>query len=228
MKTAFIIGASRGLGLALAGEYLKRGWQVIATQRKGRPSELQKLAADNSSALEIVELDINAPDQIKAAHDALKGRQIDVLFVNAGVANGPSETVATVSNEEFVRIMTTNALSPIRAVEAFNDLVPKGGVIAVMSSRLGSVSQNQTGGWEVYRGSKAALNTFMLSFSARHKSEDWTLLVVSPGWVRTDMGGANANLTIAESIPGIVDMVEANTGNAGIRFLDYRNQPISW
>jgi NAD(P)-dependent dehydrogenase (short-subunit alcohol dehydrogenase family) len=228
MKTAFIIGASRGLGLALAAEYLERGWQVVATQRKGRPSELQKLAANNPKTLEIVELDINAPDQIKAAHDALKGRQIDILFVNAGVANGPSETVATVSNEEFVRIMTTNALSPIRAVEAFNDLVPKGGVIAVMSSRLGSVSQNQTGGWEVYRGSKAALNTFMLSFSARHKSEDWTLLVVSPGWVRTDMGGANANLTIAESIPGIVDMVEANTGKAGIRFLDYRNQPISW
>jgi NAD(P)-dependent dehydrogenase (short-subunit alcohol dehydrogenase family) len=228
MKTAFIIGASRGLGLALAAEYLKRDWRVIATERKGRPSELATLKADHSSALEILQLDINASDQIASAQAAVKNRQIDVLFVNAGVANDPGETVGEVSTDEFVRIMTTNALSPMRAIEAFKDLVPKGGVIAAMSSRLGSVSENKNGGWEVYRASKAALNTFMLSFSARHQGAGWTLLVVTPGWVRTDMGGANGSLSVDESIPGVVDMIEANTGKAGIRFLDYRNQTVAW
>jgi NAD(P)-dependent dehydrogenase (short-subunit alcohol dehydrogenase family) len=228
MKTAFIIGASRGLGLALAAEYLKRGWKVVATERKGRPSELNRLKAANPDTLDVLELDINAPDQIKAAQAAVNGRRIDVLFVNAGVANDPGETVDEVTTDEFVRIMTTNALSPMRAIEAFQDLVPKGGVIAAMSSRLGSVSLNTNGGWEVYRASKAALNTLMLSFSARHQSEGWTLLVVTPGWVRTDIGGANGALSIDESIPGVVDMIEANTGKPGIRFLDYRNQAVAW
>ena len=228
MKTAFIIGASRGLGLGLATEYLGRGWRVIATERKGRPSGLAALKAAHAGALEILPLDIDMPDQIRAAQVALEGRHIDVLFVNAGVANNPGETVGEVSTDEFVRIMTTNALSPMRAIEAFKDLVPKGGVIAAMSSRLGSVSQNTNGGWEVYRASKAALNTFMLSFSARHAGEGWTLLVVTPGWVRTDMGGANGALSIEESIPGVVNMVDANIGKPGIRFLDYRNQAVAW
>jgi NAD(P)-dependent dehydrogenase (short-subunit alcohol dehydrogenase family) len=228
MKTAFIIGASRGLGLGLATEYLERGWRVVATERKGRPSGLAALKAAHAGALEILPLDIDVPDQIRAAQVALKGQKIDVLFVNAGVANDPGETVGEVSTDEFVRIMTTNALSPLRAIEAFKDLVPKGGVIAAMSSRLGSVSLNTNGGWEVYRASKAALNTFMLSFSARHTGEDWTLLVVTPGWVRTDMGGANGALSIEESIPGVVDMIESNIGKPGIRFLDYRNQTVAW
>ena len=145
MKTAFIIGASRGLGLGLATEYLGRGWRVIATERKGRPSGLAALKAAHAGALEILPLDIDVPDQIRSAQVALKGQKIDVLFVNAGVANDPGETVGEVSTDEFVRIMTTNALSPLRAIEAFKDLVPKGGVIAAMSSRLGSLSRQQGG-----------------------------------------------------------------------------------
>ena len=100
-------------------------------------------------------------------------------------------------------MMITNALGPMRVIDAFEALVPKTGTIGVMSSGLGSVADNETGGWEVYRASKAALNTLMRSFAARHAGDPRALLIVTPGWVRTDMGGPNAALGIEDSIPRV-------------------------
>ena len=91
--------------------------------------------------------------------------------------------------------MVTNALSPMRVLETFKDLVPPTGTIAIMSSGQGSVSNNETGGYEVYRASKAALNTLMRSFAAQHRDDPRTLLLLAPGWVRTDMGGPMARLS---------------------------------
>src|SRR6202012_2277505 len=116
----------------------------------------------------------------------LAGRQIDLLFVNAGVKNDDRETIADVSTDESIRVMVTNSLSPMRVIEAFQDLVRPNGTIGVMSSGQGSVTNNVNGNYEVYRGSKAALNMFMRSFAARHQDDTRTLLLMAPGWVRTD------------------------------------------
>jgi NAD(P)-dependent dehydrogenase (short-subunit alcohol dehydrogenase family) len=113
-------------------------------------------------------------------------------------------------------------------VEAFEDLVPATGTIAVMSSILGSVSGNEEGGWEVYRSSKSALNSLVRSFAARHPGDKRTMLLVVPGWVRTEMGGPEADLSIEESIPGVVDMVTRETGTPGLRYKDYRGLTIPW
>lgn len=226
MNTAIIVGASRGLGLALADEYLKRGWQVIATARGNARTGLSDLA--DSGHLEIEQLDINRPDELAALRTKLGGRRIDLLFVNAGVANDPEETIADVSTEEFTRIMVTNALSPMRVIEALQHLVPAGGAIAAMSSGLGSVADNESGGWETYRASKAALNTLMRSFAARHSDSRRAMFVIAPGWVRTDMGGPRANLDIGESIPRVVDVIRKHTGEPGLRYLDYRGQTVRW
>lgn len=228
MKTLLIIGASRGLGLALADEHLRRGWHVIATQRSDKASGLAALSKRYKESLEIEAVDINDPASLVALREKLAGRQIDLLFVNAGVTNDPHETVGEVTTDEFTRIMITNALSPMRAIEILQELVPVTGLIAVMSSGLGSVADNESGGWEVYRGSKAALNTFMRSFAARHAKDPRGFLIVAPGWVRTDMGGPEATLGIEESIPRIADLLERNAGKAGLRYLDYRGTVVRW
>ena len=158
----------------------------------------------------------------------LASSTFDLLFVNAGVTNGPGETVADVSTDTFIRLMVTNALSPMRVVEALQDLVAPKGTIAVMSSGQGSVANNENGGFEIYRASKSALNQLMRSFAARHSGDPHTLLLMAPGWVQTDLGGPGAPLTIGQSIPGVVDTIEAQTGHGGLQYLDYQGQTVRW
>jgi NAD(P)-dependent dehydrogenase (short-subunit alcohol dehydrogenase family) len=227
-KKVLLIGASRGLGFALAEEYLKRGWHVVATERLGTTSKLYTLLAAYGGQLEIEAVDIVHTDQVTALRARIASKMFDMLFVNAGVKNDDRETIADVSTEEFVRVMVTNALSPMRVVETLQDLVLPTGTIGIMSSGLGSVSNNENGTYEVYRGSKAALNMFMRSFAARHAEGPRTLLLMAPGWVRTDMGGPQARLSIEESIPNLVNTMEAQTGKPGLQYLDYLGRKVPW
>jgi NAD(P)-dependent dehydrogenase (short-subunit alcohol dehydrogenase family) len=125
-------------------------------------------------------------------------------------------------------VMVTNALSPMRVIETLGDLVSPTGTIGVMSSGLGSVADNEHGGWEVYRGSKAALNTLMRSYAARHRNDGRSLVIIAPGWVRTDMGGPHATLSIDQSIPRVVDTISAQAGKPGLRYLDYQGRTVRW
>jgi NAD(P)-dependent dehydrogenase (short-subunit alcohol dehydrogenase family) len=227
-KQLLLIGASRGLGYALAEHYLQRGWHVVATQRSQGNSKLPALAKTYGRQLEIESVDIIYPGQVAALHARLGQRSFDMLFVNAGVKNDDSETIATVSTDEFIRVMVTNALSPMRVIEALQDRVASSGTIAIMSSGQGSVGNNTNGNYEVYRGSKAALNTFMRSFAARHAGDSRTLLLMAPGWVRTDMGGPNGRLSIDESIPNLANTIDAQAGRGGLQYLDYLGQTVPW
>ena len=227
-KSLLIIGASRGLGLALAREYLNRGWRVVATVRNNTKTALHEFSETLSGQLEIETVDINHPDQVGALRARLGLRRFDMLFVNAGVKNDDRETIADVSTDEFVRVMVTNALSPMRVIETLQDVVRPAGTIAIMSSGQGSVANNVNGNYEVYRGSKAALNMFMRSFAARHKNDPRTLLLLAPGWVRTDMGGPQARLSIEESIPNLADTIAAQAGKAGLQYLDYLGRTVPW
>ena len=223
-----LIGASRGLGFALAEEYLKRGWHVVATERVKTTSQLRNLLGQSDGRLEIETVDIVYPDQVAALRARLASRKFDLLFVNAGVKNADRETIADVSTDEFIRLMITNALSPMRVVETLQDLVRPSGTIGVMSSGQGSITNNENGKYEVYRGSKAALNMFMRSFAARHADDPRTLLLMAPGWVRTDMGGPQARLSIEESIPNLANTIDAQAGKAGLLYLDYLGRKVPW
>jgi NAD(P)-dependent dehydrogenase (short-subunit alcohol dehydrogenase family) len=228
VKNVLIIGASRGLGYALAAEYLSRGGQVTATVRGAGRTQLHDLAESSAGRLTVETVDITVPEQVAALHERLAHETFDLLFVNAGVTNGPEETAADVSTDTFVRLMVTNALSPVRVVEALQDLVTPKGTIAAMSSGQGSVANNNKGGFEIYRASKSALNQLMRSFAARHAGDPRTLLLIAPGWVRTDLGGSGAPLTIDQSIPGVADTIEAQAGQGGLQYLDYRGQTVPW
>ncbi|MGD0554014.1 MAG: SDR family NAD(P)-dependent oxidoreductase [Streptosporangiaceae bacterium] len=227
-KTALIIGASRGLGYALTAEYLARGWQVTATVRGTGSTELHDLARSSAGRLAVETVDITVPEQVTTLHKRLAQETFDLLFVNAGVTNGPEETVADVSTDTFVHLMVTNALSPMRVIEALRDLVAPNGTIGVMSSGQGSVANNEKGGFEVYRASKSALNQLMRSYAARHADDPRTLLLIAPGWVRTDLGGPGAPLTADQSIPGVADTIDAQTGKGGLQYLDYQGQTVRW
>jgi NAD(P)-dependent dehydrogenase (short-subunit alcohol dehydrogenase family) len=228
-NTVLIIGASRGLGYAMAEEYLKHGWSVIGTVRGESRTRLHDLAAKSDGRVQIETIDVTFPDQIAALRGRLAGRVFDLLFVNSGIANSnPNETLAEVSTDEFVRVMMTNALGPMRVVEALQDLVSSTGTIGVMSSGQGSVANNTTGMREVYRGSKAALNTFMRSFAARHSHGSRAMVLMAPGWVRTDLGGSAAPLGLEDSVPGIVNVLMGVQGKPGLQYLDYQGRTVPW
>jgi NAD(P)-dependent dehydrogenase (short-subunit alcohol dehydrogenase family) len=221
-----IIGASRGLGFAMAEEFLKRTWTVLGTVRGTSRTALHDLADANQGRVQIESLDVADADQLNALHGRLTGRSFDILFVNAGIANDRTQTVADVGTEEFTQIMITNALSPMRVIEKLDHLVPSEGLVGVMSSGLGSVANNQTGAWETYRASKAALNMFMRSYAARNQSR--AALAMAPGWVRTDMGGPQATLSIDESIPNLVNVLLSKQGQPGLQYLDYLGRTVPW
>jgi NAD(P)-dependent dehydrogenase (short-subunit alcohol dehydrogenase family) len=225
-KTIAIIGASRGLGLALAQEYCARAWNVIATAR-GKSAGLDALHERYPAALEIENVDIVDVASIMALRARLAGRQLNTLFVNAGICKANELTPISVSDRDFLDMMLTNALSPMRVIEVFHDLVAENGVIAAMSSEIGSIG-NCAGFWELYSSSKAALNMLMKAFSERHPDDPRALLLVAPGWVRTEMGGDAATLGISDSIPLVVDIVERNAGIPGLRFTDRHGEVLPW
>ena len=225
-KQLLLIGASRGLGFALAEEYLKRGWQVVATERDSATSKLHDLLRAAQGRLEIATVDITHPDQVAALRARLASRQFDMLFVNAGI--GTRDMLADISTDEFMRMMVTNALSPMRVVESLQDLVLSTGTIGIMSSGQGSITNNENGHYEIYRGSKTALNMFMRSFAARHADDPRALLLMAPGWVRTELGGPQARLSIEESIPNLANTMDAQAGKAGLQYLDYLGRKVPW
>ncbi|WP_297609887.1 SDR family NAD(P)-dependent oxidoreductase [Nocardia sp.] len=226
-KRVLLIGASRGLGLALAQEWASNGWQVVATVRGSGRTPLHDLADTSAGRIEIESVDITEPAQIAALHDRLADRMFDLLFVNAGVTNEPEGTVAETSTQEFNRVMVTNALGPLRVIEALQDRVEPAGTIGAMSSGQGSVADNVRGGHEVYRGSKAALNMFMRSYAAR-QSGDRVLVLMAPGWVRTELGGPDARYGIDESIPNIVKTIDSLQGEPGLHYVDFLGRTVAW
>jgi len=226
--SVLIVGASRGLGYAMAAEFAERGWRVLGTVRApGTP--LHRLAAERPDIVEIETLDMTDADQILAVRQRLSDRQFDIVFINGGIANrAPEATMAGVSTEEFVHVMVTNVLGVMRAVEAFGALGRPGGVVGVMSSGQGSIAHNTNGTNDVYRASKAALNQSMSSYAGRHADDGRALVLMAPGWIRTEMGGSNAPFSVEEAMPQIVDVLIAQQDAAGLRYLDRNGRTVPW
>ncbi|MFD9902883.1 SDR family oxidoreductase [Streptomyces sp. NPDC059063] len=226
-KTAVIIGASRTLGLGLAAEYVQRGWDVIGTVRGTRRTGLHHLAETSGGRLTIESLEMTEPEQIAALRDRLARHTLDLLFVNAAITRGDIP-IGEVPTDMFTEVMVTNALSPMRVVETLGPLVAPTGTIGVMSSDQGSIARNTEGGQDLYRASKSALNQLMRSYAARHADDPRTLLLMDPGWVRTELGGPDAELSVEESIPGVAETIERHRGKSGLHFVDHEGQVVPW
>jgi NAD(P)-dependent dehydrogenase (short-subunit alcohol dehydrogenase family) len=228
--SALIVGASRGLGLGLVAELLRRGWNVVATHRDDAGARrLQALAAGPGRTLQLESVDIDDYDAVTALRHRLDAQVFDLVFVNAGIAPPERRTAATASRDEAAAIFLTNAVAPIRLARLFLDRVHDGpGIIAVMSSGLGSVADKTDSYSELYSASKAALNSLSRSFAAALGRRRITVLAIAPGWVRTDMGGPGATLSVEQSVRGIVDVLQARRGTLRHGFVDYRGRTVPW
>jgi NAD(P)-dependent dehydrogenase (short-subunit alcohol dehydrogenase family) len=227
-RNVLVVGASRGLGKAIVESYVERGAHVVGTVR-GTDSPLHDYVRRTGGGVQIEHVDITVPEQLVALRDRLAARVFDLLFVVAGISLAPRAAVgAEIDTTDFTRMMETNVLSVMRAVETLQQLVEPGGTIAVMSSGQGSIAGNDSAGFEVYRATKAALNQMFRSYSVRHADDGRALLLMAPGWVKTDMGGAGARLEIDESIPSLVDTIDSQHGVPGLQYLDRFGEPIAW
>jgi NAD(P)-dependent dehydrogenase (short-subunit alcohol dehydrogenase family) len=214
----------------MAAEFLKNGWNVVGTIRGGTTRTLlHDLADEYSGRVEVEILDICESDQLAALKQRLSGRLFDILFVNAGTTNrDPTRTIGEVSTEEFIHVMVTNALGPMRVIEHLEPYVTSGGIIGAMSSGQGSVGNNAKGGRELYRGSKAALNMFMRSFAARHAGSSRAMVLMAPGWIRTALGGSDAPFSMEENVPSLVRVLLAKQGTSGLQYVDYLGRTVPW
>jgi NAD(P)-dependent dehydrogenase (short-subunit alcohol dehydrogenase family) len=223
--TVLLLGASRGLGLGLAREYLARGWRVIATARDNA-AQLEALQNGANDNLRIERVDIADTDGVAQLRATLGGEALDLLFVVAGISGSVPKPLHEVTADEAARVYLINTYYPIVAAEALADLLKPAGTVAFMSSRLGSIELNDYGEWETYRTSKAALNMGARSFFHRHP--DHAVLSIAPGWVRTDMGGPSATFDVETSCRNVANAIAKHAGTPGNRYVNYDGTELPW
>ena len=225
-KTILLAGANRGLGLGLAREYLDRGWQVIATARDPQSAQgLRELQSAHQGALAIEQLDVADPASGAALAGRMGGRKLDALFVVAGMSGYKEAPIHEVPPEGVAREFVVNASGPVTLAETLQPFLAPDATVAFMTSVLGSIAGNTSGGWELYRASKAALNMFAASYAVRHRERP--VILMHPGWVRTDMGGPDAPVSVEQSAKGMVDVLASHTA-PGVAYLDYQGSKLPW
>ncbi len=228
-KNVLIVGASRGIGLGLVREFAADGHRVTATVRdKTKATDLAKIADGAAGKVKIETVDTADAKSADGLRERLAGETFDVVLVNAGVG-GPQANPRTVSDEDFNQLFLTNSLGPVRLAEILvKQVKPQTGVIGLMTSQLGSVEGAKAGGMELYRASKAALNSFTRSFAARHKDKGIAVLSLHPGWVKTDMGGAGADIDVETSTKGLVKVIERAEKDRRDGFFNYKGETLPW
>jgi len=227
-QTALLVGATKGIGLGLAEVYLENEWNVVATTIE--PSKgLDVLAHRYGQRLDIRPLDIVDGAAVRALRQALAGRTINVLHLVAGVFQATLAPIWEQPDEEILRLLHTNAIAGVRMAELFEALVPRCGVFAFTSSGMGSMTRNDKGDVDLYRISKAALNMLVRSFAARHAGSNRAVLLLCPGWAKTDMGGPDATVEVADSAAGMYRLVaNASPHPDGARFFEYTGEIVAW
>ena len=224
MPTVLVTGANRGIGFEFARQYKEDGWEVIATCR--RPDKADEL---NALGVEVQRLDVADFREIAALGGRLADRAIDVLNHTAGLYRQHQTDGCTV-DDEWEHVLRVNAMAPLKMAEAFAGHVARGQrrIIASVTSKMGSVEDNTSGGAYLYRSSKAALNAVNKSLSLDLKDRGILCVVLNPGWVKTDMGGPSALITAQQSVTGMRRIIEnATTAHSG-RFFNYDGQEIPW
>lgn len=230
--TALITGANRGIGLEFARQYAADGWRVLACCRQPEKAEaLNKLAAQYPRLIQIHPLDIDDYGQIKRLAKTLANETIDLLINNAGIyPDADSKGFGHVNYEDWMRAFRVNAMAPLKMAEVFVAQVARSKlkIIANITSMMGSIDDNTSGGSYLYRSSKAALNMVTKSLSLDLRREGITAVVLHPGWVQTDMGGPNALITTEQSVSGMRKVIGKLSSSCSGKFYNYDGREIPW
>ena len=222
MALALVIGASRGIGLELVRQYLAGGWRVIATARS--KEDVAMLAGMGAEAHK---LDVTNVEAVAGLGWKLDGEELDLAILNAGVYGPRSDGFPT--QADFDAVMHINVLAAMRLLPIIAPLVCAGrGKLAVMSSRMGSLSERNGSTGSLYRASKAALNSVLIDTAHQFANKGATFVALHPGWVRTDMGGASATLSVEESASGIRRVLSELPTSEKPVYRDYDGTPIGW
>ncbi len=222
--TVLITGANRGLGLEFARQFKDQGWKVIATARN--PDKAVDLKALD---VEVLRLDVTDTKGIEDLAQKLEGRAIDLLINNAGIFPRV-DTLAETDFDDVARTLAVNVIGPMKVTRALlpNLRLSEAKQIVSITSGLGSIALNTGGRFYGYRESKAALNMFTRSLAAELADEGFTCIVMSPGWVQTDMGGPNANLTPEQSITGMRKVIGSLTAEDNGSYWNYNGEKLPW
>jgi len=226
MKQLLITGANRGIGLEFTQQYLANGWRVYATYRQSPGTALAALACD---ALTLVPLDVAQDASILALQLQLSGIELDLIINNAGVFGPRDQALGTVSRQQWLDVLNVNSVAPLMLAQALHsNLASKGGTFAILSSRMGSIQENDGGALYLYRSSKAAVNQVAKSLSIDLKSQGITVIALHPGWVRTEMGGPNGSIDTQTSVSGLRQVLASISANDTGRFINYDDSAIAW
>lgn len=220
-----VIGASRGIGLEFARQYREAGWSVFATFRaEDDRIRLRDLGAHT------LKLDVQRTEDVAGIGWQLDGERLDVAIVNAGVYGPRTSSVQQPpSDEQFDLVMRTNVLAAMRLLPMLAPLLaPAQGTLAFVSSRMGSISEAQASYGMLYRVSKAAVNMVAKLAHCDYGPMGVRVLALHPGWVRTDMGGPNADVAVQDSVAGLRQVIAGRDSHRGGGFFDWRGQPVAW
>ncbi|HAT6826468.1 TPA: SDR family oxidoreductase [Legionella pneumophila] len=226
MKTALITGANRGLGLEFSLQLKEKGYYIIGCYRNPELADNLKQVAD-----EVIKLDVTNDNDITSMVETLDNRPIDLLVNNAGTSGEQGVTVGNVNRENFIYVLNVNCISVVKICDALlpNIQSSEEKNILVISSRMGSISDNEQGRSYAYRSSKAALNCVMRSFAIDVESTGVHVMLIHPGWVKTDMGGSNGLVEVKESVSGMLEQVDKNMFKSHAEVLHrFDGDTIAW
>jgi NAD(P)-dependent dehydrogenase (short-subunit alcohol dehydrogenase family) len=231
MPTVMITGANRGLGFEFAKQYAAGGWRVFAACRQPTSADSLRLLAERSRGLvEVVTMDVTDLQSVKRAAAQVGDVAIDVLINSAGIAGKPGQRAGSVDYESWASVLNVNTMGPLRVTETFIDHLARSErkLAVTITSGMGSVTDNTSGGSIAYRSSKAAVNMVMRSVAIDFASRGVACVLVNPGWVKTDMGGPGASLTPTESVTALKRLIEILGPAQSGKFFNYDGQEYSW
>jgi NAD(P)-dependent dehydrogenase (short-subunit alcohol dehydrogenase family) len=230
-RSVLVTGANRGLGLEFVRQYAQAGWKAYAACRSPKVAkELKALQDQHADRITVLSLDVTEAASVRTAAEKLRGEPIDLLLNNAGVGGPPAQKIGGFDYAAWAKVLDANVLGPARMIEAFVENVAKGRDkrIVTVTSRMGSIADNSSGGSYAYRSSKAGVNAAMKSFSIDLAPRGITCVVVHPGWVRTDMGGAGGKLAPAESVKSLRALIADLTPRDSGKFFNVDGEELPW
>jgi len=230
MTSVLITGANRGLGFEFASQYAADGWRVFAACRDpAAASELQRLA-QNKNMLSIVALDVTDGESVRVAARQHKDVAIDVLINSAGIAGASGQTTGNVDYKSWAHVLEVNTMGPLRVLECFIEHIARSErrLVVTITSGMGSLADNKSGGSIAYRSSKAAVNMVMRSAAIDLAPRRINCVLVNPGWVRTDMGGPKAPLSPRESVTAMRRIIETFGPKHSGKFYNYDGREYPW